>query len=150
MKRAISSYLLIVLTIFQVISAVPAGVLLIIDPSGKKLGLPIELIESTPFPDFLIPGLFLFIVLGVFPIIIAYGLIRKNDFKLLEKINIYKKYHWSWACAYYLGLLLILWINIELYFIQDFGMLHFAFTMIGVLIIILAHLPATKRDYLKS
>ena len=125
MKRSLISYFLIFLVFFQAISAIPAGLSLIFDPSGNNLGLPIELLQDAPFPNFFIPGLFLFAMLCIFPIITFYGLIKKNKFRLAQKINLYKEYHWSWTFSYYLGLLLILWINMELFFIKEFDMLHF-------------------------
>ncbi len=147
MKRSIPTYILMLLILFQVISAVPSGLLLIIDPSGEILGLPIGMLQYSPFFDFLIPGLFLFFVLGVFPTLVLYGLVRKSKSSILEKINFDKNYHWSWTFSYYVGLLLVLWINMQLFFIRDFDILHFIYSMLGILIIIITHLPNTKNDY---
>jgi len=147
MKRSLTSYFLNFLVFFQAISAIPAGFSLIFDPSGNNLGLPIEMLKHSPFSNYLIPGLFLFIVLGIFPMITFYGLIKKNKFKLAKKINLYKEYHWSWTFSHYLGLLLILWINMQLFFIREFSMLHFIYAMLGVLIIVITHLPSTKKYY---
>jgi len=105
------------------------------------------LLEHSPFPDFLIPGLFLFIFLGLFPALVFYGLIKRPIFRTLEKLNMFKDYHWSWTYAYYLGVLLILWINMELFFVKEFDMLHFVYSLLGVLIVFITHLPSTKRDY---
>ncbi len=147
MKRSITTYVLMFLILFQVISAVPSGLLMIIDPSGEKLGLPIKLLQDTPFPDFLIPALFLFLVLGVFPGIVLYGLIKKKHFSTAEKLNLYKNHHWAWTFSYYVGLLLIMWINMQLFFIKSFDIAHFVYSMLGVAIIMITHLPSTKRDY---
>lgn len=147
MKRPISSYLLIMLVFIQMISALPAGLSLITDPTGTNLGLPIEMLHSTPFYDFLIPGLFLFIFLGLFPALVFYGLIKKPIFKTLEKLNMFKNYHWSWTYSYYIGVLLVLWINMELFFLKEFNMLHFVYSLLGVLIVFMTHLPSTKSDF---
>ena len=147
MKRSITSYLLVILVFIQMISALPAGLSLIIDPSGMGIGLPLKLLEHSPFPDFLIPGLFLFIFLGLLPALVFYGLIKRPIFRALEKLNMFKDYHWSWTYAYYIGVLLILWINMQLFFVKEFGMLHFVYSMLGVLIVFITHLPGTKRDY---
>ena len=147
MKRPITSYILILLTFFQIISAVPAGWSLISDPSGCNLGFSTEMLKNSPFHDFLIPGLFLFIVLGIFPIIIFFVLIKKTKFNLADKINLYKKYHWSWTFSYYLGILLVLWINMQLIFLKEFSIIHFVYSMIGVLIILITLLPSTKEYY---
>ncbi len=58
-----------------------------------------------------------------------------------------QKQHWSWTFSYYLGLLLVLWINMQLFFLKEFSIFHFAYSMLGVLIIVVTHLPSRKKDY---
>ena len=51
---------------FLGISTIGGGSVLIISPSGELLGeLPLSILERSPFNDFLIPGIILFLVLGV-------------------------------------------------------------------------------------
>ncbi|WP_297707537.1 hypothetical protein [uncultured Eudoraea sp.] len=150
MKRSISANLLILLIFLQAISAVPAGLSLIIDPSGKGIGLPPGVLENTPFKNFLIPGLFLFVVLGLLPLITLYGLLSRKKLNWAQKINWDKKFHWSCTFSFYIGLLLILWINMQLYFGITFNNLHFSYTILGVLILILSQVPDTKRDFMQE
>ncbi len=147
MKKSISTFLLIFLVCFQMISAIPSGLMMILDPSGATLGVPLNMLEPSPFSDFLIPGLFLFSILGIFPILIVYGLLKKPNFKFANRLNLLKDHHWSWTFSYYLGLLLVLWINMQLFFIKSWDILHFVYSMLGVLIIVVTHLPSTKKDY---
>ncbi len=147
MKRSISSYLLISLVFIQMISALPAGWSLVTDPTGVGLGIPLDMLQQTPFSNFMWPGLFLFVFLGLFPALIFYGMIKRPIFKVLEKLNLYKDYHWSWTYSYYLGVILILWINMQLFFIREFFILQFVYSMLGILIIFITHLPSTKRDF---
>ena len=46
------------------ISAVPARIAMIIDPSGSIVGMPKEILIQSPFSDFLIPGIFLLMING--------------------------------------------------------------------------------------
>ncbi len=147
MKRSVSSYLLIMLVFIQMISALPAGWSLVTDPTGVSLGIPLDVLQQTPFSNFMWPGLFLFIFLGLFPALIFYGMVKRPLFKALEKLNLYKDYHWSWTFSYYLGVILILWINMQLFFIREFFILQFVYSMLGILIIFITHLPSTKRDF---
>ncbi len=64
----ISSLLLLLLLSF---GAIYGGITLIIDPSGGLLGLPIYLIDNTPFVNFLIPGVILLVMIGLLPLFIA-------------------------------------------------------------------------------
>ena len=54
-----------ILQIFIGIGAVPAGIVMIADPGGSSLGMPIEMLINSPFSDFLIPGIFLLVVNGI-------------------------------------------------------------------------------------
>ena len=150
MKKSISSYLLIGLVFFLAIGAIWGGLSLVLDLSGVDIGFPpamLEQLEQSPFSNFLVPGLFLFLFLGIFPMIATYGLITKRELKWAKKMNPYKNRHWSWTFSYYIGLLLILWINMQLLFGIEFGILHFVYTLLGVLIVFVAHLSSTKKIY---
>ena len=85
MKKAIPSQLLLLFLFIQIISALPAGCSFVSDPSGAGIGISTDLLQHSPFSDYLIPGLLLIIILGLFPIIIFYGLVKKPTFKLAEK-----------------------------------------------------------------
>ena len=148
MKRSFSSNLLIFLLFFLFISALAGGWGLISDPTGANLGFTTDMLQYAPFSNFMIPGLFLFVVLGVFPLMVQIGLVKKHGFKLAEKMNPYPNYHWSWTFAYFIGLLLIVWINMELLWIRAFHNLHFFYSMLGVLIVFVAQSPRVKKDYL--
>ena len=150
MKRPISSVVLIALILFQALGAIPSGLSMILDPTGRCMGLPNYILESSPFSNFLIPGLFLTFVLGVLPVVVLYGLITKKEIVLLEKINLYKEYHWALAYSYFLGIVLILWINMQLYFGIGFHILHFIYSLLGLLIIFFAHSPGCRTYYLKK
>lgn len=95
-------YILMVLILFQAISALPSALLLIIKPSGQLLGKPLSHLEHAPFNNFLIPGLFLFIVLGIAPLLTFIGLIKPFSFRSFEILNIYKKHYWAWTFSYYI------------------------------------------------
>ncbi len=150
MKRPISNILLLFLLLIQAIGAIPAGYSLVIDPSGEGIGLPISLLDTAPFSDFLIPGIFLLFILGLIPLFLIYGLITKKNWPWIAKINPDKGYHWSLIYSHYFGIVLILWITMQLYFGIGFHMLHFSYTFLGVFVVFLANLPATRRTYLND
>ena len=47
------------------LGAIAGGYMLVKDPSGGELGLPVSFLEGSPFPDFFILGLFLLLVNGI-------------------------------------------------------------------------------------
>ena len=60
------------------IGAIPAGAMLIIDPSGGPLGMTTDALAGSPFPNFLIPGIFLLLVNGIGSLIGAVLTFRKH------------------------------------------------------------------------
>lgn len=103
--------ILISLLLFLGLSAIGGGFLLIISPSGKMIGgLPLSILEHSPFSDFLIPGVILFIILELAPCLISIALIKKPAYKLAEQFNIFKDMYWAWTYSIYIAFALIIWI----------------------------------------
>jgi hypothetical protein len=63
-KRKISNTLG-VLQILIGVGGVPAGLILMLEPTGSGMGFSPELLAGTPFQNYFIPGLFLFAVNGL-------------------------------------------------------------------------------------
>ena len=64
-KRPLVYWLLLFLLFFQGVSATPAGLMLVSDPTGETMQMPVTWLAGTIFPNYLIPGLILTIVLGL-------------------------------------------------------------------------------------
>lgn len=64
MHRSPRSWPLILSNAFVAVGAIPAGLALVADPSGGAIGLPVALLEGTPFDGFRVPGLALAFLVG--------------------------------------------------------------------------------------
>jgi hypothetical protein len=104
------------------INAIIAGILFIIDPTGKKMGMSISYLSNSPFPDFLIPGITLFVVNGLMNVIVAILSIKK--YKCFPSLIILQ------------GLVLSGWILIQVILVNDFNGLHFLMLFIGIVLMI--------------
>ena len=101
------------------LGAFGGGGALILSPSGKLLGgLPLAMLDKTPFTNFLIPGIILFLVLGVAPLLLIIPLIKINESKLFDKINFFGDMHWAWSFSIYIAFALIIWIQTEMLMIS--------------------------------
>lgn len=148
-KRPLSVKALIFLHVFLGIGAVSGGLAFILAPTGNDnyLGMPFSFLENTPFDSFLIPGILLFTVLGVFPLVLAYWLFRKTPSKFGEVLNVFKDKHWSWGFSLYVGFALIIWITVQVYFLQAVGGLHLFYIAYALLILIATLWPNVQRHY---
>jgi hypothetical protein len=61
----------VVLLVFQGFGAVGGGGVLMLGPRGEIMPLPLSLLSGSPFSTYFVPGLVLFTVLGVGPLIVA-------------------------------------------------------------------------------
>ncbi len=119
MKSKTTRNILIVLLAFLGLGAIFGSGALILSPSGKLLGgLPLAMIAKTPFTDFLIPGIILFLVIGVTPLLLIQPLLKKTNSNFLEKFNFFGDIHWAWSFSVYIAFSLIIWIQTEMLMIS--------------------------------
>ncbi len=100
------------------LGALGGGFMLVRDPSGSALGVPLSLLEGSPFPNFFIPGMFLLAVNGVGSIIGA-GLS-------------FTRRRYAQEIAIVLGAILVAWIVIQVVIISSFSWLHVLYFILGI------------------
>lgn len=116
------------------IGALFGGMAAILSPSGSAVGISVsEALKNGPFTDFLIPGLFLFVIIGLGNI----GVLITAKYK-----NRYQAY--ISGC---LGVILCLWIIIQCYMLFMINALHIIFFIIGALQIFLSIKLARESIY---
>jgi len=91
------------LQVFIGVGAVPAGLALVLEPSGASLGMPLEWLTGSPFPNFLIPGMVLMVVNG-------FG-------SLAGGLATFLRYRYAGEIAVGLGAFLMLWIVAQVWWI---------------------------------
>jgi hypothetical protein len=146
-SKTIEIYILILAVTNLAVGGIYGGINLMNDPSGESIKLPISMLESTIFQNFLIPGIILFLLLGFFPLFLIFPLIFKPKWPLLNGLNIYKSYHWAWTYTIYTAIMLIIWIDIQMMILGVGSMIQGGFGLLGVFILIMSLMPVTKRHY---
>ena len=141
---------LIFLLVFIGIGALISGPMLFLAPDGHLMKLSVDMLKGTPFTNFLIPGLVLFLFVGVLPILVSYGLLRQPSWRWAEAINVCKKYHWSWTAAWAAGVIMLIWIIVETSLLGYVSFLQPVITAWGIAIITLTLLPNVRRYYNSS
>lgn len=122
--------LLAALVVFGV-SGLLGGAGLVLDPSGEAMGLSTLLLLGSPFEDYLLPGLALFVVLGIGPLVVAYGLHRGHP--------------WSWPGTLAVGVAVLIWFAVQADVIGWGYPLQWLYLALGVAILLLAILPSVRR-----
>jgi hypothetical protein len=101
------------------LGAIGGGLMLVVDPTGRTLGVPSSLLEGSIFPNFLIPGVFLMVVNGF-----GSGIGAALSFT---------KSQYTQAIAKVLGVILVLWIVIQVIIIRSIGWLHGIYFFLGII-----------------
>ena len=122
----------IILLAFNGIGALYGGGMLIYDPSGELLGLPLEILKHAPFSDFLLPGLILFIIIGLGSIVSCI-------------VTIMKKRNYPFLIIFS-GIALTIWIGIQMLMLQGVHWAHILYGLIGVVLIFLGVI-LRKKEY---
>ena len=104
---------LVVVQLFQAIGALGGGAALIASPSGRLMKMPSSNLAGSPFKDFLVPGIVLFVVLGVGPLVAAWALMRRPRSAVLERANPFRSEYWGWTLSGVIGMGLVVWIAVE-------------------------------------
>jgi len=150
MQTKTARNILIFLLAFLALSTLGGGGALIVSPSGKLLGgLPLSMLEHSPFPNFLVPGIILFLVLGITPAFLIYALLKKPANKFAEYFNFFKDMYWAWSFSIYVAFALIIWIQVETIFVQGVSWLQTFYMLYAIPVIIVALLPQVRNSYKK-
>jgi len=149
MRTKITRIIFLFLLGFLGLGAIGGGFTLIISPSGELIGMPLSMLEKSPFTSFLIPGAILFLVLGLVPFLLIFALLRIPESKLADQFNFFKDMHWAWAYSIYIGFILIIWIQLQMVFIHDVMWIHTFYIFLAITIIFVALLPQIRNLYKK-
>jgi hypothetical protein len=134
--RPVTAYLLMACMLFQGLSGLAGGFGLVMDPTGETLQIPLDWLAGSPFADYMIPGLVLFVVLGIFPLAVLYGLWTGRA--------------WGWWGAVLVGVALMVWLLVEILIIgyQPQPPLQLIYGILGAAILVLAALPGVRKYYM--
>jgi hypothetical protein len=148
-NHPVAVYLLCLLHLTLGISAFAGGASLMLAPDGSLLGLKQNLLQHSPFANYFIPGLLLFFLNGIFPLLVMFGLIFKPEWKFFQWFNIYEDKHGAWTYSLLSGIIVLIWIILQQLMTAYFW-LQPLIAAIALLIIIITMMPAVIKYYTVS
>ena len=145
-RRPPELFLLYFIHFILSINALAGGLAFVIKPDGLLLGMQNDWLQKTPFPNYFVPGLILFVFNGLFPLLTLIGLIYQPRWKYPSVFNLYPSQHWSWTFSLFCGFILIGWITVQISITPHFW-LQPCLLFLGLLILICTLLPRVIRFY---
>jgi len=147
--RPSSVVALIVLEAILAFFGFASGSQFILDPSGGTHGMDTSVLEGTPVGDFLLVGVFFVTCYGILQIVTIYGLLRLPRWRWTDPVNKWTCQNWAWGATAATGVILVVWIIVEIYYIGSPDgfprFLQVTFALLGVVMLALAFLPRTRK-----
>ncbi len=142
-----AAWALIVMLFFIGAGALISGAMLFVAPDGHLMQWSTDDLAGTPFSNYLIPGIILFIFVGIFPVFVGYGLLKQPAWHWPDVINPAKKMHWAWTASWAAGVIMLIWISVETLLLGYISFLQPFIAVYGIVIIILTLLPVLRRYF---
>ncbi|MFD2519838.1 hypothetical protein [Emticicia soli] len=120
--KSLLSTIASILLIFNGLSAIYGGWHLITSPDGSSLQMPLIILDKSPFTDYYIPGIILFVANGIASLAVFVAILVKP-----------RKLAWLISVQ---GAILTGWILIQVIMIQAVSPLHFIYGAVGVALIV--------------
>jgi hypothetical protein len=147
MQRPFAIWPVLFLLLFLGMGGLYGGIAMLADPSGGLLQLT-EVLPLLPVTNFILPGLFLFFVMGLSPLVLIYSLLACPRWRWAVALSAWSKHHWSWTGTVALGLLLAIWLTAQGFLIGFRWPIQYITGITGCSIILLSITPNLRKYYL--
>jgi hypothetical protein len=140
-QRPLTVYLLLFFLLFLAFGGLYGGIAMLTDPDGSSLAMD-SLLPLLPVASFILPGLFLLLVMGLTPLMLSYGLLMQPA----RTVTINGRY-WAWTGTVALALLLAVWLAMQGVLIGFQWPIQYVTAVNGLLILLLAFTPGVRNHY---
>lgn len=149
MGRRLAFWALVVSLVFLAFGGLYGGLSMLRDPSGASLGMDVVL-PRIPVPNYVLPGIFLVVVMGLLPLALAYGLVARPAWRWTTAVARLSGHHWAWTGALALGVVLVLWLAVQAWMIGFAWPIQFVTAGNAIVIVVLASLPAVRGRFVAA
>ncbi|MFC1653062.1 hypothetical protein ACFL3F_05015 [Planctomycetota bacterium] len=149
MHRPLALWPLLFLLLFLALGGLYGGIAMLTDPTGGSLQLT-EVLPLLPVADFILPGVFLLVMMGLVPLLLIYGLLACPKWDWSLALPYLGKYHWSWIGTVGLAVVLGIWLLVQGALIGFKWPIQYVTAINGILIVLLALVPNVRKRYRSS
>jgi hypothetical protein len=133
-------------TYFFSLEGFSGGIPMLADPANGGYLQFADILPLLPVPNLILPGLFLFVVMGLFPLLLTYALIARQAWNCVDRLFRWSKHYWAWTATLILVVIIAIWLAFEAMLIRLFPITYFTAAQ-GLLILLFALLPRVRKFY---
>ncbi len=146
MKQPLTLWILLLWLVFLAFGGLYGGIAMLLDPSGASMGVDV-LLPHLPVPDFVLPGLFLFFVMGLAPLVLTFGLFARPNWPWAEALSRWSGHYWAWTGTLALGVVLLLWLAVQAVMIGFSAAIQYVMVVNGLALLGFALWPSVRNAY---
>jgi len=146
MKRPIPLWFLFLGLLFLGFGGLYGGISMLLDPSGALLAME-AVLPQLGVPNYILPGLFLVSVMGIWPLFLVYSLFTKPAWSFLAGVSKWNRIHWAWTATMLTTLVLFIWLFIQGMLIGFIWPIQYITGFNGAFILLLLILPPIKNHF---
>lgn len=133
--------------IFLGVNGFIGGYLMLSDPYGAPMGMPVSVLQSTLFHNFIIPGIFLIVVWGAGSFIVLLGLWLHPQKPAFDLVTRWTREHWAWTLCVGLGMGLLIWLTYQVFTLPEIAPVQFILYALAILAVAIPLLPGMRAYY---
>lgn len=147
MAKPMGVILMVLCLLFIGVGGVYGGVAFITEPSGALLGMTPDFLRPLPLDSFFLPGLFLFVVMGILPLILTVVLWQRTAWLWGQGFQYLTHEHWTWSATALFSYLLLGWLLFEVILFGFGAPIQWIMALVAVVLYALCHLPSVRTYY---
>ena len=123
------------------------GYLMLNDPYGSPMGMPVSVLQHTLFQNFIIPGIWLRIVWGAGSFVVLFGLWLHPQKPVVGVVTGWTHEHWAWTLSVLMGLGLLVWLVYQIFTLPAMAPIQYVLFVLAALLVTIPILPAMRAYY---
>ena len=143
-RRPVSVWLLSVVLVILALGGLSGAWMFLTHPDGRGIGMQGAL-AKLPVSNFVLPGVFLLLVMCFVPTLLVVGLLARPDWRWLDPLSRATGMHWSWVGTVALGVVIVIWLGVQSLYMGFSAAAQYFTAALGLAIIAFALVPSTRR-----